>query len=99
MQIAAIYKADEAYKEKTVEERYKGRQKEVKPLVEAYFAWVREQDPATILSENTRNGLIYSLNQEEYLKIFLEDGRIPIDNSATERTIRPFTVGRANWHI
>ena len=99
MQIAAIYKADEAYKEKTVEERYKGRQKEVKPLVEAYFAWVREQDPATILSENTRNGLIYSLNQEEYLKVFLEDGRIPIDNSATERAIRPFTVGRANWHI
>ena len=99
VQIAAIYKADEAYKEKTAEERYKGRQKEVKPLVEAYFAWVREQDPATILSENTRNGLKYSLNQEEYLKVFLEDGRIPIDNSATERAIRPFTVGRANWHI
>ncbi len=45
MQIAVIYKADEAYKEKTAEERYKGRQKEVKPLVEAYFAWVREHDP------------------------------------------------------
>ena len=43
--IAVIYKADEAYKEKTAEERYKGRQKEVKPLVEAYFAWVREHDP------------------------------------------------------
>jgi hypothetical protein len=23
----------------------------------------------------------------------------PFDNSATERAIRPFTVGRANWHI
>ena len=99
VQIAAIYKADEAYKEKTAEERYKGRQKEVKPLVEAYFAWVREQEPATILSEKTRDGLKYSLNQEEYLKVFLEDGRIPIDNSATEWAIRPFTVGRANWHI
>lgn len=31
--------------------------------------------------------------------MFLEDGRIPIDNSATERAIRPFTVDRANWHI
>ena len=99
VQIAAIYKADEAYKDKTAEERYKGRQEKVKPLVEAYFAWVREQEPATILSEKTRDGLKYSLNQEEYLKVFLEDGRIPIDNSATERTIRPFTVGRANWHI
>ena len=67
--------------------------------MEAYFAWVREQEPATILSEKTRDGLKYSLNQEEYLKVFLEDGRILIDNSATERAIRPFTVGRANWHI
>ena len=99
VQIAVIYKADEAYKDKNAEERYNCRQANVKSLVEAYFAWVREQEPATILSEKTRDGLKYSLNQEEYLKVFLEDGRIPIDNSATERAIRPFTVGRANWHI
>lgn len=57
------------------------------------------QDPACILSEKTREGLKYSLNQEKYLKVFLEDGNIPIDNSATEHAIRPFTIGRANWHI
>ena len=99
VQIAAIYKADEALKGKTIEERQMRRQKEVKPLVEAYFAWVREQEPAAILSEKTRDGLKYSLNQEKYLKVFLEDGEVPIDNSATERAIRPFTIGRANWHI
>ena len=99
VQIAAIYKAEEALKELTAEERYDRRQREVKPLVEAYFAWVHEQDPATILSQKTRDGLNYSINQEKYLKVFLEDGNIPIDNSATERAIRPFTIGRANWHI
>ena len=67
--------------------------------MEAYFAWVREQEPATILSEKTRDGLKYSLNQEKYLKVFLDNGDVPIDNSATERAIRPFTIGRANWHI
>ena len=99
VQIAAIYKAEEALKDLTAEERYSRRQREVKPLVEAYFAWVHEQDPATILSQKTRDGLNYSINQEKYLKVFLEDGNIPIDNSATERAIRPFTIGRANWHI
>ncbi|MBE6974750.1 MAG: IS66 family transposase [Ruminococcaceae bacterium] len=54
---------------------------------------------STILSEKTRDGIRYSLNQEKYLRVFLENGNIPIDNSATERAIRPFTVGRANWHI
>lgn len=29
----------------------------------------------------------------------LENGMVPIDNSATERAIRPFTIGRADWHI
>ena len=99
VQIAAIYKAEEALKNLTAEERYVRRQREVKPLVEAYFAWVHEQDPATILSQKTRDGINYSMNQEKYLKVFLEDGNIPIDNSATERAIRPFTIGRANWHI
>ena len=99
VQIAAIYKAEAALKNKSATDRYLGRQKEVKPLVEAYFAWVREQEPAMILSEKTRDGLKYSLNQEKYLKVFLEDGEVPIDNSATERAIRPFTIGRANWHI
>lgn len=97
--IGKIYQADEALKGLPPEERRIRRQKEVKPLVEAYFAWVGKQDPVTILSEKTREGLQYSLNQEQYLKVFLDDGRVPIDNSATERAIRPFTIGRANWHI
>ena len=72
---------------------------EVLPLVEAYFAWLKAQNPLTILSEKTRDGLSYSINHERQLKTFLENGMVPIDNSATERAIRPFTIGRANWHI
>ena len=98
-QIAAIYKAESELKNESIEERQIRRHKEVLPLVEAYFAWVREQEPATVLSEKTRDGLKYSLNQEKYLRVFLENGEVPIDNSATERAIRPFTIGRANWHI
>ena len=49
------------------------------------------------LSGKPQDGLNYSQNQEKYLKVFLEDREISIDNSATERTIRSFTVGRNNW--
>ena len=45
----------------------------------------------------TAKGLNYSLNQEEYLKVFLTDGEVPIDDSASERALRNFTVGRKNW--
>ena len=40
---------------------------------------------------------IFSLNQEEYLKVFLTDGEVPIDDSASERALRNFTIGRKNW--
>ena len=34
-----------------------------------------------------RRTVIFSLNQEEYLKVFLTDGEVPIDDSASELTI------------
>ena len=56
----------------------------LKPLVEEYFSWAKEQiAKKTVLPESeTGEGLAYSVNQEIYLKAFLEDGDIPIDNSA-----------------
>jgi transposase len=39
----------------------------------------------------------YVRNQHRALRAFLEDGRIPIDNNACERAIRPIAIGRRNW--
>ena len=73
------------------------------PQIDVYVQWCNAfgigQETLTILSEKTRDGLSYSINHERQLKTFLENGMVPIDNSATERAIRPFTIGRANWHI
>ena len=97
--IASLYALEEKWKDLSPEDRYDRRQEHAKPLVEAYFAWVKSIDPDTVISENTKKGLQYSINQEEYLKVFLCNGAVPIDNSACERAIRPFCVGRANWHM
>ncbi len=35
--------------------------------------------------------LKYSINQEEKLRVYLEDGRIEISNNRAENAIRPFT--------
>ena len=97
--IASLYALEDEWKELSPEERYVRRQEQSKPLVEAYFAWVNAIEPETVGSEKARDGLRYSKNQERYLRVFLEDGKVPIDNSACERAIRPFCVGRNNWHI
>ncbi len=45
----------------------------------------------------TGQGLNFVIHQENYLKVFLTDGDIPIDNSASERAIRTFCIGKKNW--
>ncbi|MFO1055326.1 MAG: IS66 family transposase [Planctomycetota bacterium] len=39
----------------------------------------------------------YVRNQHRELCRFLDDGRIPLDNNACERAIRPIAIGRRNW--
>lgn len=34
-----------------------------------------------------------------YLRVFLEDGEVPIDNNASERAIRGFCIGKKNWQM
>ena len=97
--IAAIYKLEEGLKTLSPEERLKERQKSIRPLVEEYFTWAKVMisDTVVLPKGKTAQGLNYSINQEKYLKVFLEDGEVPIDNSAAERAIRPFCIGKKNW--
>ena len=98
-QIGAIYKLEESFKELTSEERLKQRQLIVKPLVEAFFAWVKEHQNDVPAKSETGKGLSYCISQEKYLKVFLEDGEVPMDNNAAEQAIRGFCIGKQNWHL
>lgn len=80
--IQAIYREEKQLKELPAQERQNRRQLSVRPLVEAYFTWVRENLPKVPKKSKTWEGLRYSLNQEKYLKVFLDDGEVPMDNNA-----------------
>lgn len=99
LRIGTIYDLENALKDLSPAERLKERQASIRPLVEEYFAWGKETlNSNTLLPKGkTVEGLQYSINQEEYPRVFLTDGEIPIDNSASERALRNFTIGRKNW--
>ena len=39
----------------------------------------------------------YLIEEEPYLRRYIEDGRLEIDNNRAERGIKPFVIGRKNW--
>ena len=95
--IQAIYREEKQLKDLPAGERRNRRQLSVKPMVEAYFTWVRENLPKVPQKSKTWEGFNYSLNQEKYLKVFLDDGEVPMDNNAAEQSIRGFCIGKKNW--
>lgn len=99
IRIGAIYDLEGTLKNLSPKERLKERQTSIRPLVEEYFAWIKDvfRQGLVLPKSETAKGLAYSINHEEYLKVFLTDGEVPIDDSASERALRNFTIGRKNW--
>lgn len=97
-QVQAIYREEGKLTDLTSKERLMQRQVIIKPLVDALFAYLKQHDSA-VPKGKLREAFTYFLNQEKYLKVFLTDGDVPMDNNASERAIRGFCIGKKNWQV
>lgn len=79
------------------EDRLKQRQLVIKPMVDDYFAWVKLKSLQVTKNSTIGRALSYSIHQEKYLRTFLDNGDVPMDNNSAEQAIRPFTLGRKNF--
>lgn len=95
--IQKLYGIEQSIKDKWPDERQYARQQQAWPVLEQLHAWALrsvDQVPSTSL---TGKALSYLLAQWPKLIPYVEDGRLSMDNNATERAIRPFVIGRRNW--
>lgn len=98
-QIQAISREEKKLSELSSEERLVQRQLVVKPLVDALFVYLKQNQNKISKSNKMHEAFTYALNQERYLRVFLEDGDVPMDNNASERAIRGFCIGKKNWEM
>ena len=98
-QIRAIYREEGKLSGLSSDERTARRQLVVKPLVDAFFAYLKQNSDRVPKSGKTKEAFTYALNQERYLRVFLENGDVPMDNNASERAIRGFCIGKKNWEM
>ena len=84
-----IFDEDTKLKGLSSEERHAERLKKVAPIVEEFFGIVGSIDfEGDGMFEALRKAVVYAQNQEGHLRVFLEDGEIPIDNGHCERQIK-----------
>ena len=96
-QIQAIYREEGKLNDLSSNERLKQRQAVIKPLVDAFFVYLKTINVSK--KDKFGDAVGYALNQEKYLRVFLTDGDVPIDNNASERAIRGFCIGKKNWQM
>ncbi len=79
------------------EDKVKIRQEKSKPLVDDFFSWCADAQNKSLTRSKIGKAIQYALNLEKGLRVYLDDGLVPMTNSLDERNIRPFTVSRKNW--
>ncbi len=77
-------------------ERTEYRREHAGPVMKRLKTWLQER--VDVLPKSALGTAIgYMLDNWAPLEAYLDDARIPIDNNAVERAIRPIAVGRRNW--
>lgn len=98
-QIQAIYREEGKLPDMSAQERLQQRQLVVKPLVDALFVFLKGTKQDVSAKTKLGDAYGYMLNQEKFLRVFLADGEVPIDNNASERAIKGFCIGKKNWQV
>jgi len=97
--IGKLYKIEKQARahEMTPEQRYSLRQEKAKPILKSFEKWLEKTKPLTPPKGLLGKAISYALRNWDKLIVYIQDGRLNIDNNAAENAIRPFVLGRKNW--
>ena len=96
-QIGALYDIEREITGKAAQLRYLARQEHSRPRVEAFRSWCEAQLRSIPGKGDLAKAMRHALNRWPAFMLFLDDGRVAIDNNAAERAIRPVATWRKNY--
>ncbi len=95
--ITKLYAIETSLKNASKEERHEVRNLRSQKVLTDFRAWLDRQSETTLPKGLTGKAIEYCRNQWTKLTAFLLDGRLELDNNRSERSIKPFVIGRKNW--
>ena len=88
--IQKLYQVERLAGDCSAEARRALRQEKAAPVLEQLHAWLLKSLPEVPPRTATGKALAYLSNEWDKLQVYLQDGRLRIDNNLTENAIRPF---------
>ena len=95
--IGALYDVERELAGRSAAVRLVARQRVSAPKVAAFETWAEAQLTRIPGKGDLAKAFRYALKRWPSFCLFLEDGRVAIDNNPAERAMRPIGVGRRNW--
>jgi transposase len=95
--IGALYRIEEEVRGKPADVRCAARQSRSRPLLEQLRHWMEGTLRALSTKSETAGAIRYALSHWRALTRYVHDGRLEIDNSAAERSLRAVVMGRKNY--
>ena len=95
-QIKALYTLEAEIRGLEPGARRAARQEKSLPLIQALEPWLRTKLGAVSQKTKLAEAIRYALSRWAGLTLFLQDGRIELDNNLVERSIRPLALTRKN---
>ncbi|ESQ17121.1 MAG: hypothetical protein N838_24325 [Thiohalocapsa sp. PB-PSB1] len=95
--IGKLYDIERQIAGQPADVRHAVRQEKSNPKVEAFRTWAEQQLTRLPGKSDLAKAFRYGLSRWDSFTLFLDDGRVAIDNNSAERGMRPIGVGRRNW--
>ena len=96
--IRRLFELDASWSDKPPDARRTLRQTKLRSFLDDFFVWAeREFDAHKLQRGVVATALGYAVRQRDALRRVLEDGRLKMDNNASERALRPIAAGRKSW--
>lgn len=95
--IAALYGIEKTIRGSPPDHRRTVRQQQSAPLFKDLQAWLDGILPSLPGRSELAKAVRYALTRLRRLEVWLEDGRLEIDNNAAERSVRGVCLGKKNW--
>jgi transposase len=95
--IAALYAIEEEIRGRSAEQRRAVRNERSRALLESMKKWFEETLGKLSRKSDTTKAIRYALDRWDAVTRYCDDGRLEIDNSAAERSLRAVVLGRKNY--